>query len=340
VNGITVVRRGHATVRIGAIALVSLVSTGTSRATVFIQLGGPATGYVAVSNFKNSSSQNGIEGNFTSGPNLGLPDPNHNGLPEFPNYRMANGNYTAIIVGPRSTTSNYEAFAGFSTGTFNGDPIAINNQVISDGAFNSLSAGRIDFDNSLLSGVGTEVIPADALSFNLNTYLWDGNVTPSMTGDPRSNYNAPYASPEAPLAISPFSPILSPANDGTAAGNAQLFYEISLSGVTGSGLTFQDGSLVSIDLVGTVNIAARVAPFYSFGALSYTGSFTASDLDYEFDVSGTSSLSIFSGVNLIMNRAGTVAVIPEPSAGLVLTVLAAASTALLRRRPGRRHLPA
>ncbi len=288
-----------------------IATTSTAHADQFVDLGGPATGFLAVNNIKNSTTQDGIEGKNPDGSF----NPGHNGLPEFPNFRIPagftnGGVYTAIIASPLSTASD---FSVFSDEFYGGTPLTINNQTITQPDFSTLSAGRIDYDNGLVTGVGTETVGVGDLSFDFDTFLWDGNVTPAQTGDPRSNFDATFADPGNPIAISPFSPVISEFNDGGGAGNAQLFYNISISNVTGSGLTFEDGELVSMDLQGDIDIAVKIAPFPMLGSLSYTGTFTASGLDYAFDVTGTDSASFFSGVNLLMNRAGTASVVPEPA---------------------------
>lgn len=293
-----------------AASLLAAVGIATAaNANQFIDLGGPATGFIALSNYKNSSSQSGIEGTA-------------NGLPEYPNYQMANGNYTAVIASPQSTTSDYSAFGSFGSG-FSGTSFAIKNQTITQSDFATLSAGRIDFDNSLVTGVGTETIPASALSFDFNTFAWDGTVTTAQTGDLRSNFAT------TPVNISPFSPVYSPYNDGSGAGNAQLYYLISVSNVTGDGLTFLNGDLVDIDVDADMKINGVVAPFSSFGSLEYDGSFSIDGSDYLFDVSGTDTLAFFSNTNLIANRAGTALLVPEPATAMALVTLGGLA---LRRR--------
>jgi hypothetical protein len=306
-------------------------ATGAAEA-AYVNLGGPATGYLAIFNAKNSTTQNGIEGKNADG----TFNPTHNGLPEYPNFQIPTGFtnagvYTAVIASPQSTTADYSAFSGQFYG---GAPISVNNQLVNQPGFSTLSAGRIDYDNSLVSPIGASTIGVAGLSFDFNTFLWDGNVTPGQTGDPRSNFNASYASPASPIAISPFSPVYQPYNDGSGAGNAQFFYQLSIGNVTGSGLSFQDGELVSMDLQGDITVRVAGAPFFNAttgaGSVNFTGgAFTASGLGYEFNVSGIRNVSIFSNIHLLMNRAGTASLVPEPGS-LLLAVPAAA--ALLRRR--------
>lgn len=300
-------------------ALVAALACTTAQAERVVSLGGPATGYVALFNAKNSTTQNGIEGKDPSG-NF---NPNHNGLPDYPNFQIptdppGTGVFTAVIASPLLAAADYTPI---SDEFFGGDPIVYNNQNRNQSDAAALSAGEIGYDNQLVPAVGNVTIPVSQLTFDFNTFIWDGVVD----AEPRSNFTLPTA----PIAISPFSPVYTEFNDGSGAGNAQFFYDITISNVTGSGLTFEDGVLTSMDIAGDINIDAFVAPFAGFGSLNYTGSFTASGLDYAFDVSGTDSLAFFSNLSLLMNRAGTAAVVPEPAS---CVLLAATVFGLARRR--------
>jgi hypothetical protein len=262
-----------------------------------IDLGGTATGYLAIQNAKNSSTQNGIEGKNPDGTH----NPNHNGLPDYPNFQIPAGYtnagvWSAVIASPQSTASDYAT--DFSNTFYGGTSLTVNNQTITQPDFATMSAGYIDYDDGLVSSTGVSTVPVSALTFNFNTYEWDGIVGPS--NDPRTSWDVGAA-----YDISPFSPVDTPYNAGSGAGNAQFFYQISISNVTGSGLTFTDGVLTSMDIQGDILIELYVAPYPTSGNASYTGTFNASGLDYAFDVTGTDSAGIFSGINLIMNRAGT-----------------------------------
>ncbi|MEM6392110.1 MAG: PEP-CTERM sorting domain-containing protein [Planctomycetota bacterium] len=299
---------------------LTLAASTTVHAEFAVELGGPATGYAALSNFKNSSSQNGIEGLDANGDF----NPNHNGLPDYPNYQMANGNFTAIIASPLDAGSDYSDFANFGSG-FTGPTFTVNNQTVSQANFSRLSAGRISFDNSLYSTVGNVNIPVADLSFDFNTFEWDGVVD----AEPRSNFQLP----NAPIDVSPFSPVFTKFNDGSGAGNAQVYYLISIDNVTGDGLTFVDGELTDIDFAGDITVDAFVAPFAAFGSFEYTGTLTADGLGYEFNVSGTDTLAFFSNTNFLMNRSGTAVLVPEPAA-LALLGLGGLITLARRRRRG------
>ncbi|MEM1166177.1 MAG: hypothetical protein AAGI30_07785, partial [Planctomycetota bacterium] len=114
--------------------------------------------------------------------------------------------------------------------------------------------------------------------------------------------------------------------------NAQFFYQISIDNLSGTGLSFEDGDLVSMDLSGDVTVSLFLAFNNATPLVTTAGTFTASGLDYAFDVTGSGGFGPFSGTNILMNRAGTASVIPAPAS---LMALAPAGAAALGRR--RRH---
>lgn len=293
-----------------AAALLASSPVASHAATKYIDLGGPATGYLAVANFKNSTSQYGIEGRDDEGNPLA----EHNGLPDYPNYRIPAGNtyaglYTAIIASPLSPSSDYSALY-----TYNGvtpGATTVNNLTVTDSNHSTMSAGLISYNDSLISGTGTETIPVSALSFNFDTYLWDGKTQNGWTVFSTPTY------------ISPFSPAYTSYNDSSGAGNAAIVYNLSLANITGTGLTFVDGQLVSMNIDADLNVLLRAGYFPDFppaAGATFTGTFSADGLGYAFDVDGFNSGFGFTDVHMVMNRAGTASVIPEPSA-LVLSAL-------------------
>ncbi|MEM9913868.1 MAG: hypothetical protein AAF911_02790 [Planctomycetota bacterium] len=312
----------------GVLLGIAVAIAGSSAyAQDFIELGGQATGFLAISNFKNSVSQNGLEAKNTDGSfNSG-----HNGLPDYPNYLVPAGSnnagvYTAIIASPQSTMTDYATL--FSDAFHGGSPITVNNQVVNDADFSTLSAGRIEYDASLyLDASGTGTVPVSGLTFDLNRKAWDGSINGDggSTGLPTPGPNAdnPWVVPDGPggdgfdppLMISAFSPIDTIYNDGSGAGNAAIIYMITVDNLVGNGLEFVNGELTSMDISGDLTVGAQagqavVLPPVLFGEgedSNPKGTFTASGLDYAFDLIDTESASIFSGINMLMNRAGTLA---------------------------------
>ncbi len=306
--------------KLHAFLIPALVLSGPASAAIqYINLGGPATGYLAVSNFKNSTSQNGIEGKNSSGE----PVAGHNGLPDYPNYLIPEshdnpGRWTAIIASPQYSGADYSPLYAHS-GVNPGD-VTVNNLTVSDANHATMSAGLIGFDNSLLTGSGLETIPVNALIFNFDTYLWDGKTQNNWTVFSTPTY------------ISSFSPVYTEYNDANGAGNAALIYNLSLSNVAGTGLTFVDGQLVSMDIDATLNVLARAGYIPNpspFQGATFTGTFTASGMNYAFDLDSYQSAAVFSAIHMVMNREGTASLIPEPSAA---TLGALATFLLFRRR--------
>jgi len=83
-------------------------------------------------------------------------------------------------------------------------------------------------------------------------------------------------------------------NDGVGAGNAQLYYEISIDNVTGSGLTFVNGELTDMDFTGDVTI--NVHP-YTDGSSLYLE-------DEDSDVNGVPRLVPGVTIDAVCNEMG------------------------------------
>lgn len=274
---------------------------------VFIDLGGPTTGYVALTNAKNSTSESGISGRNPDG----SINPNHNGLPDYPYFEVpsgfvsGSGTWTAVIASPQSTANDY---ALLGDAFFGGNVLDIQNQAVTQADASTLSAGRLNFDASQLTGIGTEVVPVGALAFDLNTFAYDGLVDPAVTGDPRSNW-PPVGATVPQLNISPFSPVFTPYNDGSGAGNAPFAYELTVDNLSGGGLTLIDGQLAEMDITGdvTFEVFSVAAPF--FGRASVDGTLTLSGTDYTFDVVGSDGAGPITSANVFMNRAGVASLV-------------------------------
>ncbi|MEM9913869.1 MAG: PEP-CTERM sorting domain-containing protein [Planctomycetota bacterium] len=310
-----------------ATSLAATLIATTTQAAEYVDLGGPATGFLGVNNFKNSSTQNGIEGKDSGG----NPSGSHNGLPDYANFQIPTGFtnagvYTAIIASPQSTANDYTAFLDTFYG---GSSATINNQTVTQSGAANFSAGRIDYDNGLVSSTGTSTIGVGDLTLDFNTFEWDGSINGDGGDATSTGDNNSFMVSGGPYMISPFSPVFTPYNDGSGAGNAAIFYEISVDNLSGTGLTFTDGELTSMDITGDLDIGLRLGQAPFFPPTVFSGTFTASGLDYEFDAQGTQNVAFFSGINLLMNRAGTASVVPEPAS---LALLGLGGLALLGRR--------
>lgn len=173
--------------------------------------------------------------------------------------------------------------------------------IVSRDGFSTFSSGGISYDEALITGIGTETIAVSALNLSFN--------------------DAGY------------SPFGSPLNVGVGDGNYPWGVAITANNVSGSGLTFTNGVLSSIDLTANISVGLQ---WYSdpFGAWAstYDGTLSISGNHYAFDVDvQQANDSIFMGVfedtRLVFNRSGTIAAVtsvPEPSsyalmsAGLML----------------------
>jgi hypothetical protein len=128
--------------------------------------------------------------------------------------------------------------------------------------------------------------------------------------------------------LSDFAPLTSPRNFNN---EFSWNYAGVVGGLTGAGLTFLDGQLISIDFQADISITPQLAgnPSLAFGT-SYDGSvsFVGDSFAFAVDVTqdNTSFLGALTGTHLVFDTAGTVTgVVPEPgTASLVVAALLAA----------------
>jgi|GEM_PF-1216252 len=161
--------------------------------------------------------------------------------------------------------------------------LTLSTQVLhpSPGNFN---LGDITYDSSLLTGFGTETLAISDFSLSVDRDDFDFNVLNTDT-TPGTWVGFPYYY--------------------WGLDNA---YTLTVDNLTGAGLSFDEGVLVSMDFMGDAKVTA-------FGQ-DWEGTFTASGLDVTYDVNDANSISGFGDLNIIMDRSGTV--IPEPNSLLLL----------------------
>lgn len=168
--------------------------------------------------------------------------------------------------------------------------------VTEDADFQSTDIGQIDFDSALLTGVGTEFIGPDDV-----TLVLDGAEFTSKNRDPGFQGGANQAP------------------DGRSNNNEFANDVTLLPGVaTGTGLTYVNGVLQSIDLVVPVEVSTGQI---AFGGAGFTanGTLTFAENTFEFDVDEVTGG--FFASRVILNRSGVIsAVVPEPT-GVVLLVV-------------------
>ncbi|MCG8317571.1 MAG: hypothetical protein MI976_30505 [Pseudomonadales bacterium] len=154
--------------------------------------------------------------------------------------------------------------------------------------FATLSAGAISFDDGLLTGAGIEIIDTSSLTLAIN-------------GEGFSPYHSDY-------------------NSGSGIGDFPFNYGITASNVSGTGLTFIDGTLTSVDLTADISVSVQLGELGFYLGNTYDGSLSIAGANYAFDLDVTqdtsSPLGPLSDTHMVFNRAGTIAAVspvPEPS---------------------------
>lgn len=255
--------QAHSITHILVASLVS-VSAGLAQA-ASIDLAGPdGSGTLSLSNVKGwASAEAALEG-----------------LPNFAYFFNENsGVWTSIVALPLSADAVYAEEA----------TVTVFNKTVTAADYATFSAGTIEFDDSALTGSGTETISAGTLGFTFND--------------------------------AGFSPLGSSYNSGSGYGNAGWSYTITASNVSGTGLTFTDGVLSSIDLTADISVTVLFAGMLPF-TNTYDGQLTISGDQYAFDLDVTQDnvepffVGAVSDTRMVFNRAGSIAAVtavPEPS---------------------------
>lgn len=316
-----------------AAAVAAALLSATTIHAASIDLSGDASGFLALYGFKNWG---GSEPVFApaGAPNWVGVDGGHGSLfPYFYDDAFAQsegdhsgtrGVWTSIAVMPSFRSP--EEIAAVLPENLRAS-LVIPEQFTTQSDYSSLSAGTITYDDSVLTGVGTEYIAAGDLALNFNN--------------------------------AGFSPFFSPYNTGGGNGNFQVATILKASDVTGTGLTFTDGVLSSIDLDANLQIIAQLwspaqgqahanlptvddivefPPFVT--ARPFEGSFSISGNTYTFDVNGQGGVTFIVDdsryATIAFNRTGTidaVVAVPEPSTYAMMGAgLAVLGLGALRRR--------
>ncbi|MEM9883548.1 MAG: PEP-CTERM sorting domain-containing protein [Planctomycetota bacterium] len=262
--------------------------------------GNDHTGYLSLSGVNNE----GVE------PESGLPGSKNLGMPFFFDTNQGTaGLWNYIVAVPLSGDSVYaeESTPGVTAG----------GKGINHAQFSSTTFGSIDYDNSSLTGIGTETI-------SLNT----------------SNVNLDLA------AFGPLNQVYGATNPNN---EFAWDYVIETQAISSSGLelTFTGGQLTSIDGGLDVGIAVRFlgndalkflelnaptspGPVATYdGSLDFVGDQFVFDVDITQDVS--SALGDLANTRLVFNRSGSISAVPEPTS-LLLTLAGAIGVVSRRRR--------
>ncbi|MEM9703434.1 MAG: PEP-CTERM sorting domain-containing protein, partial [Planctomycetota bacterium] len=194
-----------------------------------------------------------------------------------------------------------------------------------DADFNLSDVGTIDFDSSLLTGFGTEIIAPGDLTLNLDA----SEFNPQN----RTKLN------DADFGFDPSDPLGTVNPEGRSNRNESALFAGRLSltptNLTGTGLTFQDGVLTSIDMDADVNLTN--------GLINVDGGLTFSGTDFAFDIDDVQTTGFARNVRTLLNRTATldavgtfsVAAVPEPGT-MALCGLAGFGGLVVRRRKARR----
>lgn len=260
--------------RVAAVSALALIAAGAQAATLDLA-GSNGTGYLAFSNVKNTTSASIAEGW------------------NYPYYLGTDNIYHSIATSPLSSSSTYSEEANFT----------VLGKDITQTDFATFSAGTIGYDETTLTGVGTEVISVAGLTLTINS--------------------------------AGFSPYLSAYNTGSGLGDFAFNYTITPSNLTGGGLTFTNGVLTSVDLDASIAVKVGLGtnPAFALGSL-YNGTLSIDGASYAFNLdetkNNTSPLGALTNTHMVFNRAGSIAAVtavPEPStvammaAGLALVGL-------------------
>lgn len=236
-----------------------------------------------------------------------------NGLPDLPLYllppNLLPGNatsgtiYTSIAANPISADTVY---AVESLPKDPGDPslgtIEVLNKVTTSPDYATRSLGSLTYDDALITGSGVETIAPGSFTIEID----------------ESN----------------FSIFDSEFNDGSGFCNAPFYATLDIINPTGTGLTFVDGVLDSIDFVGDLELGPGVGNRTNGSTFPPSNTFVQQDVvtfsgnsfEFEFDERGDFNIGFFaiSGGQLAFNREGTIAAVPEPAlaAALLLPALA------------------
>lgn len=173
------------------------------------------------------------------------------------------------------------------------------NQTITDPNAGTFNFGELSWDDSLITGVGSETIGVGNFTFSLN--------------------------PDR------FSPNLSANNLNNEANWA---YNFLTSNLLGTGLSFTDGELTSIDF--TADLSIQTLAFGSFPlADTFDGNITFSGLNFAFNVDQIKDINTPLGpandVHTVFDVAGSV-VVPEPQTYGMIFGLLVICLAVVRKR--------
>jgi len=260
-------------------------------------LGSPVYGGLQVLELSTSGGSGGL---YLSGVNNEVEQPNTGGTSkdfDYPYYFDPSLNEGAgLWVVIASEPLN----AAYSY-TYEEANFTVLNKTVTDPDVGQFSIGNLEWDDASLTGSGIETIAAASLTLSLD--------------------------------LTDFSPMF-----GTHNINNEFFWDYrgDVSNLGGTGLTFQDGVLTSVDFTADVDVFPRFAGNDGAAFVTpYSGNVTFSGDSFQFNVdeilaNNSSILGNIENSHLVFDAAGTFA-IPEPSS-LLLLISALGMMNLLRRK--------
>jgi len=289
-----------------AVAILPVVSQAAS----FQLTGNDATGALNLVGFDNEINEPSATppSSQTTGSSHGFPYFQYVFHPDNPDSFNDYEGLWSIIVSSHTVidAAYYESVlvkAGMSPDILGDISLTVNTTVAHPNPAN-FNLGTLGFDESLLTGSGLEILAPHQFTLGLTRDDYSFNVLNEDT-TPGSWVGFPY--------------YYWGVDD----------YSFAISSMSGTGLTFQDGDLSSMDFVVDLEIISPSLPTPWEGTLTFTGN------AWEFDVNDINT-SLLGDIQILMDRSGTLdlSAIPEPSTGL-LAFLASALFALRRRARGR-----
>lgn len=266
-----------------------------------ITLGGDDhTGYLSLSGVNNEPVE----------PESGLPGSKDLGMPFFFDSTQGTaGLWNYIVAVPLSGDSIYAEEVTFG--------VTAGGKGVNHAQFASTTFGSIDFDDSVLTGSGTETLNFDASDVNLDLSPFGPRNEAYGPTNPNNEFNWDYVV------------------ESQSISSPELV------------LTFESGQLTSIDGALEIGIAVRFggndgAKFREAGTSAfagpietYDGLLTFAGDQFAFDVDVTQDVSSFlgqlTGTRLVFNRSGSITAVPEPTS-LGLTLVGVVGLVSRRRR--------
>ncbi|MEM1186759.1 MAG: hypothetical protein AAGI53_17375 [Planctomycetota bacterium] len=185
--------------------------------------------------------------------------------------------------------TTFQSVGSLAPASAAGDPgVTFIEAVSEDADFGDTNLGTLSFDGSTLTGVGTELVGPAELIFTINADDFEATNRAELL----SGSDAPPFGPSGRSNRNEF------ANQVT----------IEISNASGLGLMFEDGVLVSADLIADASVSVLGAAFGSNPTLTFDaiGTLTLSGSTFVFDIDGVDSLPFASNVRLLLTRTGTI----------------------------------